>query len=376
MALRRLTENFRGTGNSVNQARPRSRLTTWALGAVIAIATGTVIVKAGDDPGIRQTFLEFSQPIRRTVQQNVVQPIQARLPAGFRRNDATRSHAAAPTALPRYAPTSREEIRHVGLTMPTQELRLPDGVLPGANRPSQPKPRYSRNVTQAEPGLETATNYCVRLCDGFAFPVGRAGIGDEDAQEAACRLACPSAPVALYTMPRGAKDFSEATRGGASYSALPTAFQYRERYSDACICRPKGQTQSSLALLTDFTLRRGDLAMTRIGIRHFDGSPKFPHRANDFTDAMKRVTDPRDRQRIRGMEAASVRGLLPVEAQASLRDRVTQEIRQAETKAAGSRQVSELPRATQRLEELAPRRASAPAPVRVIETRQRLVAMN
>jgi hypothetical protein len=350
------------------------------LGGVIALATGTVIVKAGDDPGIRQTFLEFSQPVRRSVQ-HVVQPIRDRLPAGFRRHDAIRSHAAAPSPAPRYVPSGREDIRredirNVGLTLPNRELRPLEGALPALNQPAPKKPRYSRDTTRPEPGLATATNYCVRLCDGFAFPIGRAGNGDEDAHEAACRLACPSAQVALYTMPRGAKDFSEATRGGASYSALPTAFQFRERYSEACFCRPKGQTQSSLALLTDFTLRRGDLAMTRVGVRHFDGSAKFPHRASDFTDAMKRLSEPRERRRIQQMEAASLRGVLPVEAQASVRDRVTQEIRQAQARAAGSKQVSDVPRAIKRLEELAPRRASAPAPVRVIENRQRLVAMN
>ncbi len=65
-------------------------------------------------------------------------------------------------------------------------------------------------------------------------------------------------------------------RGGANYSALPTAFRYRDRYDKACTCRPKGSTQSASALLNDFTLRRGDLAMTRTGMRHFDGIKTYP----------------------------------------------------------------------------------------------------
>ena len=220
----------------------------------------------------------------------------------------------------------------------------------------------------------------MRLCDGYAFPIGRAGMGDEGAHEAACRLGCPGSEVALYSMPRGAKDLSEATRGGAPYSALPTAFRYRDEYSRSCTCRAPGQTQSTAALLTDFTLRRGDLAMTRIGMRHFDGSSRFPIRENAFSDALRHIKDPKEARRVRGMEAASLRGNLPVEAHARVRDRIANEIRQAEARVAPyaeqPRRVSEVPQGPRRFEELNGRAGATPVSVRVIESRQRLVALN
>jgi hypothetical protein len=369
--LRRLTEHFRGRGETQGGSRGTSRVASLMLGGVIAIAAGTVLVKAGSDPQIREVFLEFNKPIRRAVEPYVQ---QVRMPQVFRRTE-TRQVQTLNSAPPRYLPSSRPDVaeRSVGLPRGALDVRPIEGLqaLPQAPR----KAKVNRNLTSPEPGLETATNYCVRLCDGFAFPVGRAGMGDEGAQEAACRLACPESQVALFTMPKGAKDFSEATRGGVNYSALPTAFRYRDSYNATCTCRPKGQTQSASALLGDFTLRRGDLAMTRIGVRHFDGSARFPHRSANFSDALGKLRDPKEIRRVKEMEAASLRGNLPVEAHAAVRNRVASEIRIAEMKA-GNGRVVELEKPSRRFQELQAQRSYGPQPVRVIERRQGLVAMN
>ncbi len=90
---------------------------------------------------------------------------------------------------------------------------------------------------------------------------------------------------------------------------------------------PKGATQSASTLLTDFTLRRGDLTMTRLGMKHFDGSATFPLRANQFSDALRQLKKPREVQLVRGMEAASLRGIMPETVQTAVRNRVTSEIR-------------------------------------------------
>lgn len=370
--LRRLTENFRGRGETQGAAKGLGRITSLLLGGVIAIAAGTVLVKAGSDPQIREVFLEFNKPIRRAIEPYVA---QVRMPQVFRRSEPHQTQTLSSAPVPRYAPSARPETveRSSGLPRGVLDVRSIEGLQLPPQKPRVAK--VNRSLTSAEPGLETATNYCVRLCDGFAFPVGRAGMGDEGAQEAACRLACPLSQVALYTMPKGARDFSEATRGGANYSALPTAFNYRESYNSTCTCRPKGQAQSSAALLGDFTLRRGDLAMTRIGIRHFDGSSHFPHKSANFSDALRILRDPQEIRRVKGMEAASLRGNLPIEAHASVRARVANEIRQAEIQA-GNRRVVELERPSRRFEEMQARRSHGPQPVRVIERRQGLIAMN
>lgn len=370
--LRRLTESFRGRGETQGGAKGLGRVASLLLGGVIAIAAGTVLVKAGSDPQIREVFLEFNKPIRRAVEPYIP---QVRMPQVFRRSEQRQAQTLSTAPAPRYTPSARQETieRSSGLPRGALDVRSIEGLQPLPQRPRVAK--VDRSLTSAVPGLETATNYCVRLCDGFAFPVGRAGIGDEGAQEAACRLACPQSQVALFTMPKGAKDFSEATRGGVNYSALPTAFSYRESYNAACTCRPKGQTQSAAALLSDFTLRRGDLAMTRIGVRHFDGSNRFPHQSANFSDALGKLRDPQEIRRVKGMEAASLRGNLPIEAHASVRNRVANEIRQAEIQA-GNRRVVELEKPSRRFEEVQVKRGYGPQPVRVIERRQGLIAMN
>ncbi|MCU0819569.1 MAG: DUF2865 domain-containing protein [Beijerinckiaceae bacterium] len=338
------------------------------LGAVIAVSSGIVLVKAGDSPMIRETIAEINKPIRRAVQTYAPAMTEIRIPQIFRRSDTQSVYTA-----PRPAPMGQAQPLTAGSSLPQGAL---EGLKPVPSETLR-APRANRSLTSPEPGLATATNYCVRLCDGFAFPVGRAGMGDEAAHEAACRMACPNAQTALFTMPRGAKDFSDAysPRGGANYSALPTAFRYRDRYDQACACRPKGATQSASALLTDFTLRRGDLAMTRIGMRHFDGSASYPLRANQFSDALRQLKNPREVQLVRGMEAASLRGIMPISVQANVRQRVTTEIVQAETKA-GIRKVSEFKGGAQRFEEMRAARPAGPLPVRQIDRRQGLIAMN
>lgn len=224
-------------------------------------------------------------------------------------------------------------------------------------------------------GLNASTNYCVRLCDGFAFPIGFAGRGSDGAHEAACQLACPGASTAVFTAPAGAKDIDEAIRAGRPYSSLPNAFRYRATYDSACTCKSPGQTQSSLALLTDFTLRKGDLAMTRAGMRHFEGSTRFPYRANQFADALARVKDKREVALIRGMEAASLRGIITVAAQTHVRQRVVAEIRNADRLAARAG-IIEVPRVVRAFEVVGASRRYGPQPVRVVTKRTGIVALN
>jgi hypothetical protein len=369
-AFRRLVELLSGKGGiTVPSHAPVPRRVSLALGAIIAVSSGIVLVKAGDSPAIREVFLEFNKPIRRVVQTYAPAVSEIRLPKFFPRSDSQSTYTA-----PRSAPAPRPD-------PVMRESGMPQGALE-ANRPVPAEPKRvaakpPRGLTTPEPGLHTATNYCVRLCDGFAFPIGRAGMGDERAHEIACRNACPSSPTALYTMPRGGKDFSDAysPRGGASYSALPMAFRYREHYDQACTCRPKGSTQTTSSLLTDFTLRRGDLTMTRLGMRHFDGSPTFPLRPNQFSDALRQLKNPREAQLVRGMEAASLRGMMPETVHASVQNRVSGEIQRAETRA-GIRKVSEFRGGSQRFEEMRPTQVMGPVPVRHIDRRQGLVAMN
>ena len=150
---------------------------------------------------------------------------------------------------------------------------------------------------------------CVRLCDGFAFPVGTYhGEQDRAAHEATCQSECPGAETALYVMPNGSDTIGDAVRvsSGKNYSELPDAFHYTTVLSEACTChaRSGGRIKS---LLRDFTLRRGDAVMTAKGLQVFHGSPRYPYRPKDFL-ALNKSTDVRktNRATFHAIERASV----------------------------------------------------------------------
>ena len=150
---------------------------------------------------------------------------------------------------------------------------------------------------------------CVRLCDGFAFPVG-AYHGDQDraAHEATCHSECPGAATALYVVPSGSDSMDDAVRVGTdkNYSEMPYAFHYTTVLSNSCSCHPP-QGGRIKSLLHDFTLRRGDAVMTQAGFKVFHGASRFPYHRNDFVK-LEQSRDIRkgDRVTFREIERASL----------------------------------------------------------------------
>jgi hypothetical protein len=79
---------------------------------------------------------------------------------------------------------------------------------------------------------------CVRLCDGFYFPVSEASSpADFLGDERACRSRC-AVPAALFYQPApgGAAEMVALT--GERYVDLPNAFRYRTEYVERCSCGP------------------------------------------------------------------------------------------------------------------------------------------
>jgi hypothetical protein len=167
---------------------------------------------------------------------------------------------------------------------------------------------------------------CVRLCDGYAFPVGvYHGKGDDAAHQATCQASCPDAQTALYVLPRDSDEIGTAINvaTGQNYSKLPDAFHYTTVLDEACTCHRDGGDGKALSLLHDFTLRRGDAVMTARGVRVFHGSGHFPYRRGDFI-ALTRSRDVgrANRDTMRAIERASINTapsrMTPVAAQGSL----------------------------------------------------------
>lgn len=184
---------------------------------------------------------------------------------------------------------------------------------------------------------------CVRLCDGFAFPVGNYyGDGDRAAHEATCQSECPGAKTALYVLPTGSDSIGDATQvsTGLNYSKLPDAFHYTTYVDETCSCHPQGGSRIK-SLLRDFTLRRGDTVMTSKGLQVFHGGAGFPFKRRDFV-ALSRSRDIQQATRtsLKAIERASLVGSTTV----AVRVAPTVKARPAMTSDAGRGKTKDLQR--------------------------------
>ncbi len=88
---------------------------------------------------------------------------------------------------------------------------------------------------------------CVRLCDGYYFPISYAtsrGGFYKDAN--ICRASCGE-EAKLFHHDKNDRDISEMVdNSGKPYVRLPTAFIYRKRSIDGCKCKPDPWSQSEL----------------------------------------------------------------------------------------------------------------------------------
>ena len=138
---------------------------------------------------------------------------------------------------------------------------------------------------------------CVRLCDGYYFPIGPlSGEADLNDHEAACASLCPDAPTRVFIEPDGSDRIEDAVAAdGARYVALPTAFHNRARLDKTCACHR--QASRGFPVLDDFTLRKGDAIMTPSGIMVFRGAGHSPFSQDDFT-TLANAALPKDRRAV------------------------------------------------------------------------------
>ena len=101
---------------------------------------------------------------------------------------------------------------------PRQEYQTP------INRSINPNGRY-RSV-------------CVRLCDGFYYPVSYSTYGSRVAQDAKkCQESC-AAPAELYVYRNPGQEIEQAiSLSGSAYMDLPVALRYRKEFVNGCSCK-------------------------------------------------------------------------------------------------------------------------------------------
>ncbi len=88
-------------------------------------------------------------------------------------------------------------------------------------------------------GSNTVRTLCVRLSDGYFWPISYATLTDyvgNDAQQ--CQAMCPNTPVELYFYDNPGQEVEQMRNvSGQPYSALPNAFKYREAVDMQSSCR-------------------------------------------------------------------------------------------------------------------------------------------
>lgn len=93
----------------------------------------------------------------------------------------------------------------------------------------------------------TYRTVCVRLCDGYFFPISFATTPSRfAADEDACRSRCRT-PARLFVYPNpGGEPEQMVDVKGEPYTALKTAFLFRTTYNESCTCKPHPWEQEAL----------------------------------------------------------------------------------------------------------------------------------
>lgn len=89
---------------------------------------------------------------------------------------------------------------------------------------------------------------CVRLCDGYYWPVSSVATRGRLYHDAGtCRSSCGT-EARLFYLPRGSDDVAHMTDlTGRVYGRLPEAFLYRKEMVGGCTCKPEPWSAAELA---------------------------------------------------------------------------------------------------------------------------------
>ncbi|MBV9114266.1 MAG: DUF2865 domain-containing protein [Hyphomicrobiales bacterium] len=121
----------------------------------------------------------------------------------------------------------------------------PSGILgqPGeANLIDVPQAIDGLGGTEPVPGGGLGKPVCVRLCDGYFFPL--ASVGSRGGVDAAqmCQAQCPGADTEAFSMGAGDDIEHAVGEGGKAYMELENALRYQKATVPGCSCRKSDQS--------------------------------------------------------------------------------------------------------------------------------------
>jgi Protein of unknown function (DUF2865) len=113
---------------------------------------------------------------------------------------------------------------------------------------ASPRPKPYTYRWQTNPAA-TYRTLCVRLCDGYYFPINdRSQPGNFLADAKMCQSSC-AVPARLFYQPAPADDATSLLAlTGERYPDLPNAFRYRNEYVESCACGPEPWSDEAKAV--------------------------------------------------------------------------------------------------------------------------------
>ena len=103
-------------------------------------------------------------------------------------------------------------------------------------------------------GYQTVRTVCVRLTDGYFWPISYATLPDYVSNDAqSCQASCTTTPVELYFYDNpGQEPEQMRNQFGEPYTALPNAFRYRDALdtSPAASCKVAPQSDGTMSVAT------------------------------------------------------------------------------------------------------------------------------
>ncbi len=153
-------------------------------------------------------------------------------PAATSRTEFTNAQPGA-AALPAEAGPSPETLQSdIKPALPAPRSTFVAPVISTDNPVDDPTASFHNGASS------TFRTYCVRLCDGYFWPISFSTTSDRfDQDEKQCASACGSpARLFVHRVPGGGPG-TMVSPEGLAYSALKTAFAFRTKYDAQCTCR-------------------------------------------------------------------------------------------------------------------------------------------
>jgi hypothetical protein len=135
------------------------------------------------------------------------------------------------------------------------------GTLRKMATPAQPDNNDKLAVPGPEPAVGPPKAFCVRLCDGYNFPIAHHA---NATPVELCEAMCPGSRTSIFQGPVIDDAYSEQ---GTRYGDLANAFVYRQHLVPDCTCNGKdGFGLASIDAENDPTLQPGDVVATASGL--------------------------------------------------------------------------------------------------------------